>query len=227
MSVDQARQFVLHDLDPEFVETALIALAWEYDDLFTRLVGDGGLDDGYREEEFNERRGDCAVRALVRAARRHGVPFEFRRLDCNGQSKLLLKAGRVILIQEPIRSLSDHPAVADYKRDLADLHGFVRQLEFDFGDQPHRIRDWSGCVLAVLLHGSVGEKFTADHKVLGHAMLGIPDAAYQQWVLRLDLHTIAMFGTGSPERRSTQSNAVQTDNVVVTPKKRNASKDTA
>jgi hypothetical protein len=84
---------------------------------------------------------------MKRAAVQHGVPFEFMRLECNGQSKLLLKAGRVILIQEPIDTLQDEPKVADYKIQLASVHGLICQLELDLGDRVQRIHDWSGCVL--------------------------------------------------------------------------------
>ncbi len=128
------------------------------------------------------------------------------------------QASRVILIQECMLTLEDRPSATDYKRQLADIHGFVRQLELDLGDQPNRIRDWSGCILAVLLHAPAGRKFTREHKSLGNIMLGVPDAAYQQWILRLDLHGIAMYGRGlAPiENEIADQNAIQPDNVFVT-----------
>jgi hypothetical protein len=227
-SVEQARNILKRDLDPDFVETFAIELGWEYSSLFEAVSADDAIDPAYKDEEFNRRRGDCAVRALVRAAKQHGVPFEFRRLGCNGQRKLLLKAGRVILIQEPTLSLSAHPSAADYKVELADMHGFVRQLELDLGDQPNRIRDWSGCVLGVVLHGPVGRKFDEEHKILGAVMLAVPDAAYRQWVLRLDLETLAMFGRDGAMNEDLESDAlIQDDNVVVTPKRRNTQEDIA
>lgn len=107
--------------------------------------------------------------------------------------------------------------------------GYVRQMELDLGDQPLRIHDWSGCVLAVLLHGPAGVKFTHDQKALGNVMLAVPDAEYEQWVMRLDLHTIAMFGRGKAdvEARPAADLEVQTDNVVVTPKRKNYEKGKA
>jgi hypothetical protein len=146
-------------------------------------------------------------------------------LDCNGQHKLLVKAGRVILIQEPILTLEAHPSAADYKMQLADMHGFVRQLELDLGDRPHRILDWSGCVLGVLLHGPAGRKFDRSQKSLGTVMLAVPDAGYSRWILRLNLHSIAMFGRSVPTKEDHQENLVQGDNVVVTSKKRNFEAD--
>ena len=227
MSIKRTREILQSDLDPDFVESIAIGLGWEYSDLYDRLANDVLLIDGYREEEFNKQRGACAIRVLARAASQHGVPFDYRRLECNGQHKLLIKAGRVIIVQEPILTEIDHPKVADYKIDLADLHGFVRQLELDLDDQPLRIRDWSGCVFAVLLHAPAGMKFTRDHKALGRVMLGVPDGAYQEWVVRLDLHSIASFGRGNaePESPTPTDSGVQTDNVVVTPKRKNSSKD--
>ncbi|RXH31993.1 hypothetical protein [Bradyrhizobium zhanjiangense] len=219
--LERARNILLRDLDPDFVEKIAVELGWQYDGLYEELAGDATQFDYSREEEFNRRRADCAKRAIARACQQHGIPFEFRRLACNGQYKLLAKAGRVILIQEPIQTLDDHPAVADYKVELSDLHGFARQLELDLGDQPERIRDWSGCVLAVLLHGAAGPKFSREHKSLGRAMLAIPDAAYSYWVTRLDLQAIAMFGRALPNAGERDIQTTQEDQVVVTPKRRN------
>lgn len=223
----RARTILQRDLDPDFVESFAIELGWQYAALFEEISADH-IDPVYRDEEFNKRRGNCAVRALVRAADQHGIPYEWRKLGCNGQRKLLVKAGRVLLIQEPVLGLNTAPSAADYKAELADMHGFVRQLELDLGDQPARVRDWSGCVLGVVLHGPAGRKFDREHKALGTIMLAAPDAAYRQWVLRLDLKTLAMFGR-NPEAMPDLEEEIldQDDNVVVTPKKRNDQEDTA
>ncbi|WFU84829.1 hypothetical protein QA645_19435 [Bradyrhizobium sp. CIAT3101] len=220
-SIERARNILLRDLDPDFVEKIAVELGWQYDGLYEELANDSAQLDHSREEEFNRRRADCAKRAIARACQQHGIPFEERRLACNGQYKLLAKIGRVILIQEPILTLDDHPAVADYKIELSDVHGFVRQLELDLGDQPHRIRDWSGCVLAVLLHGAAGPRFSRQDKALGRAMLAIPDAAYSHWTTRLDLQTIAMFGRVLPNEADRDIEIAQEDHVRVTPKRRN------
>jgi hypothetical protein len=220
--VEQARNIILRDLDPDFIEKIAVGLGWEYSSLYEELAADPALMDYCREEQFNKRRGDCARRAIARACQQHGIPFEFRRLHYNGQNKLLAKAGRLVLIQEPILTLDDHPATADYKVELADLHGFVRQLELDLGDQPNRIRDWSGCLLGVILHGAAGPKFDREHKSLGRAMLAIPDAAYSHWIMRIDLQSIAMFGRELPAGDDLDDLATQEDQVLVTPKRRNS-----
>lgn len=216
---------VLRDLDPDFIESFAVDLAWQYDGLYERLSADATFPDWMKAEEFRRERSNCAVRAGIAAANAHGVPFEVHRLRCNGQRKLIIKSGRVIIIQEPIDAIDHRPAAADYKVELADAHGFVRQLELDLGDQPHRIQDWSGCTLSVLLHGSVGLGFDPEQCQLGATMLAIPDASYGQWIARYDLQTIAMFGR-QPAVDDVDSPALeQEDRVIITSKKRNTISD--
>lgn len=77
------------------------------------------------------------------------------------------------------------------------------------------------------MHGAAGPDFTREHKILGGLMLGVADAAYNQWVLRLDPHRIAMFRranlpvpTIAPQ--PTEPTQHQPDNVIVTPKEKTA-----
>lgn len=229
MSINKSREILLNDLDPDFVEGVSVELGWSYVELFERLRTEEGLCDGSRNEEFNRQRSNCATAALARAAKRFGVPYEYRRLSCNGQHKLLVKAGRVIIIQEPIIAVCDRPSPAEYKIELADVHSFVRQLELDLGDREFRIRDWSGCVLATLLHGPTGPRFTQAHKAIGSAMLGVPDASYEHWTVRLDLHSLAVFGRsgGAVEVPGEAETDVQTDKVIVTPKRKRVLRDSS
>jgi hypothetical protein len=227
-SSNRISQIVQGDLDPDFIEALSIAVPWAYMELYDRLAGNQSLSDNCRDDDFNRQRGNYAAGAISRVAQQHGVPYEYRRLNCNGQNKLLVKLGRVILIQEPVRTFGDRPQVAEYKRELADLHGFVRQLELDLRDQPLRIRDWSGCILAVLLHGSAGPRFTREQKMLDNIMLAIPDADYQQWIHRYDLQEIAMFGRRlEAVKHFDPMTSGQKDNVVVTPKNKNSVRDQA
>jgi hypothetical protein len=174
-----------------------------------------------RSEEFAKRRSGLAIRALVTAAKKHAVPYNFRRLECNGQEKILLKAGRVIIIQEPILTLADRPHIAEYKVELANVHSLVRQLELDLGDQPHRIYDWSGCILTTLLHAP-----DRENQGLGALMLAVPDAAYRNWIHRLDLHRVAMFGFAPFLDVENTDTPTQEDRVIVTPRNRNVSTGT-
>src|SRR6185312_11503564 len=142
--VDRIREILSYDINPDFLRDVGIATVWEYRHLYEVIRDDYLIPLELKEEYFVKRRSDCAIKALVSAARRHGIPFEFRRLESNGQQKIILKLGRVILIQETFSSLRDGPRASDYKRNLANTHGLIRQLELDLGDQPHRILDWSG-----------------------------------------------------------------------------------
>jgi hypothetical protein len=231
-SVERLYQIALRDLDPEFIEAVAIAAAWAYSALHDEIAAEPDVPDAFKLEEFTKRRSYAISAALRRSAIQRAIPYEFMRLDCNGQRKLMVKAGRVIIIQEPILTLEDHPRPADYKIKLASIHGLMRQSEFDLGDFRRRIHDWSGCVLGVLLHGAAGPKFTPEHRRLGSLMLGITDAEYSQWVLRADLHQIALYGrAASPKPRiiAQEPEPVpdQPDNVIVTPRKKKIDKETA
>lgn len=216
-ALDDIREIITHDLDADFIKSLSIAVAWEYSQLYDSLADDEALTDDFRLEEFARRRTSCVVRTVARVAKAFGIPFDFRRLECNGQSKILVKAGRVVLIQEPIVMLEDGPRASEYKIELAESHGLIRQLELDLGDQPHRIRDWSGCILAVLLHGASGRHFTRDHRTLGSLMLGVPDAGYNYWVMRLDLMRVAMFGFEDlSDEEPSESHSTQRDEVHIT-----------
>ncbi len=221
----QTNDIVRNDIDPDFLKSFSISMGWAYSDLYEELAADQeAFGDSYCLEEFARRRGACAVRALLRAAKLHGIPHEFRYLGCNGQHKLLVKVGRVILIQEPILTLEDDPRTSEYKRELADSHGLIRQLELELGDRPFKGRDWSGCVLGVMLHGAAGPHFNAEHRALGALMLAVPDAAYRNWVLRLDLHSMATEGHGFEPESTTTAAEHQQDEVRVTLKRRNVSR---
>lgn len=229
MRTGDPRDILIRDLDPDFLEAAAVGIAWAYDDLFERLRAEDGLPDCCREYQFNQSRGAAAVAAVARAAKKLGVPFEFRRLPSNGQQKLLVKSGRVVLILEAVRSLSDHPCASGYKKELAELHSYVRQLELNLRDQPARIHDWGGEVLAVLLHGPAGDGFTHERKALGALTLAIPDSAYSQWTSRLDLQAVAMFGRGTErvEAAPTAGKFIQADQVRVTLKAAKVKMDSA
>lgn len=58
-----------------------------------------------RYYEFARGRSTAISKALIRAAQKHDIPYDIKRLACNGQGKLLVKAGRVIVMQEPMDSL--------------------------------------------------------------------------------------------------------------------------
>jgi hypothetical protein len=226
--LERVSQVLAHDVDAEVIEEIAIEAGWAYSRLFDE-VNAMPLPVELKIELFAVRRSYAIVSALVGVANRRGIPFNFRRLSCNGQRKLLMKIVRVILIQEPILTLSDAPKASDYKRELAESHGVVAQLELELGDEVHRITDWSDSVLAVLLHGAYGKGFSREDRKLGALELAIPTSSYQDWVMRLDLRNTAMFGWnrgGAEAEPKPTSDAKQPDNVNVTVRRRAKRKST-
>lgn len=214
---DEIREIVRNELEPSFVESAANFAAWEYRHLYDRLAGDAFLTNDQRQYEFARGRSTALSKALVGAAQKHEVPYDIKRLACNGQGKLLVKAGRVILMQEPMVSLyGDKPKVAAYKQEISSYAGIITQLELDLGILPPQLLDWSDGILAVLLHGACGARFGERECELGSLMLAIPDARYENWVVRLDLHDLALFGgTRTEFGQSHFDNGIQEDRVIV------------
>lgn len=216
-------QDLLRDIDAGFLRDAGVATAWEYSHAYDELEQDALLSEDQKKEEFNRRRGMCVTKGLRFAAEKNGIPFEYFKCS-NGQSKLIVKCGRVLLIQEPISALSDGPKIADYKVELAEAHGIVRQLELDLGDRPSRVIDPDGCALGVVLHGARGALFEREEKELGAFMLAFPDATYTHWVVRLDILDVAMEGLpvdlGADVDDTASRDTEQPDKVIVTLKKR-------
>lgn len=110
----------------------------------------------------------------------------------------------------------DKPKIAVYKTEISRCSGVITQLELDLGDRPSQMLDWSDGVLAVLLHGASGPRFSEKDCKLGALMLAFPDTSYLNWTLRLDLHDLAMFGNAKKEEvRSSYGDHQQEDRVVV------------
>ncbi|MER8484406.1 hypothetical protein [Mesorhizobium sp. M1322] len=85
--LEQTHEILRYDLNPEFVETLSIDIAWRYDRLYEELRADSALPLELKLAEFAARRSSCAIRAMVFASQQHGVPYSFRYLECNGQEK--------------------------------------------------------------------------------------------------------------------------------------------
>lgn len=205
-------EILKYDIDPDYLRDVSVGLGWVYSDLFREMEAMKHAPEDIKTEAFGRLRGPRVVDMLVGACKRHSIPFGFRRLDCNGQQKLLIKAGRVLMIQEPILQLGDRPRTSDYKMQLASAHGLAQQLELDLGDIPNRILDWSGKVLAVLLHGSCAAGWNESDRSLGGTFLAVPNYAYDSWVMRLDLQRLAengfdagIVGLGAPKPKDSVS----------------------
>lgn len=214
---DDVRRIVCSDFESPFVESVSNFAAWEYRVLYDSLAGDPALSNEQRLQEFSRGRALAISRAMIRAAQKHGVPYDIKRLKCNGQNKVLVKVGRIVILQEPMASLyGEKPRAAAYKQEISRYAGVITQLELDLGDRPPQLLDWSDGTLAVLLHGTCGGHFSERDCELGALMLAVPDAAYENWVMRLDLHDIALFGNARIDNdRASQHENVQEDRVIV------------
>lgn len=224
--LDRAREILAHDLDADFVKMAAIELGWQYADSFNRLSSFAQHMPGLGEEEFSRQRGLIATAALTQVAKTFNVPYEMKRLVCNGQHKLIVKMGRLVIIQEPILAIGECPKIADYKQELARAYGGMQQLELDLGDRPFHLTDISNSMLCVLLHGSAGPKFNETDKRLGSLMLAVPDNQYSSWLMRIDLQKVAQLGVVQ-DGNDAKKPYIQEDRVVVTPKRKQASRDSS
>lgn len=198
------------DIDPEFLYTVCRECGWAYPLLFDQILTDPQITPERRDEEFMRRRNGAIMSALARAAEKHGVPYDFRRLPCNGQRKLVMRAGRVTLIQESISKIGSPPSLSEYKVGLASTYGVLQQLELDLRDVPNRNLEFGGDVMGVILHGAAGTRFTRDGRALGSLMLAVPDADYRNWVARYDLHDLAMFGSSTASAEAEDTNKTET-----------------
>lgn len=210
------------DLNTDWAHTVVTAAAWAYPRLYDEIKANPLIPDHLKDDEFGRRRGPAIVQCMIAACEKHQVPWDRRRLPANGQQKLLIKAGRLTIIQEPILTLGDAPRASEYKRSLAQHRGATAQLELPLGDRPERLLDFSQGLMAVVLHGPTGTSFRKDHRELGAMMLAVPNAEYTGWVKRFDLHDLAMFGSVSAEREDQSAVAEQQDRVRVRTRQRRA-----
>lgn len=187
------------DIDPDFLRSISIAIGWAYHENFNSVERQGGLTLGRKRQEYGRRRQSVVEDAITRVCLDKKVPYDWRRLDCNGQEKLIIKCGRVLLIHEAIVIGRKGPIVADYKAQLAGTYNVTRQLELDLGDLPGRIHDWSGDVVATILHGHVGDRFDAEHRGLGALRIAVADGSYDSWIIDVRLTELALQGRGLPD----------------------------
>ncbi|GGD40869.1 hypothetical protein [Aureimonas glaciei] len=219
-----AAELIQSDLDQDLLRMIATRAPWQYRQLADQIAEDDLIPEYGKMEEFARRRGPAIASCIIDACERFGVPYDTRRLPCNGQRKLVVKAGRLIMIQEPILTLGDAPRIADYKRQMARSLGAVSQLELPLGDRLVRMIDFSQGQLVVLLHGMSGMRFNEEQTNLGALMLAVPNAEYTNWVHRFDLHNLAMFGTAEPpvgpEDKNDDEGTGQPDRVQVRPRRR-------
>ncbi len=191
---DTIRARLASDVDPKFFRALSVAITWAYQQLFEQLNENEYLDLNRRKLEFGKQRSAAVEEAIIRVCRDHGVPYEWKRLDYNGQSKLVVLCGRVLMIHEAVQLGVKGPYAADYKRSLAGTYNMTRQLELDLGDIPGKVCDWSGDVLATLLHGFAGSLWTHEQRALGSLRVAVADGSYDSWLVNQDVTELAVEG---------------------------------
>ena len=213
------RDLLVRELPAGFVRQLAIDIGWGYADLTDEMIKQAAyVDADFLHRRYSERRNDVVIDALVRACVSYEVPYEFRHIPGNAQKKLLISAGRLLILQEPMNQrFGEAPRASDYKRALARTFAYVQQLELPLGDVPRRITDWSGRTFGVLLHGSAGKHFSSGDMQLGALALAVPDGAYSRWETRVDLWSAGVLGGSVVETDEPAStDAVkQQDNVEV------------
>ncbi|MBZ4024123.1 hypothetical protein CKO11_16885 [Rhodobacter sp. TJ_12] len=174
----------------------------------------------------NERRSN-GLRALMRTCCEHGAPFQVKTLACNGQTIVIGQVGQLLILVEPIDSLSSRPERAAYKADLAASHFAIRQLEMDLGDGWRQRIDVRNTLLVVVQHGMRNGGFNRRDTALEMMRLVVPDAAFDSWLVQanvlngelsavLDWSSIDTVRTARP---------MQEDRVVVKLKRNLGAKD--
>ena len=133
-------------------------------------------------------------RALLAAARAHGLPAEWRPIG-GGHRAVFVRTGPLILGIDRIRYVEDHPAEASFRRKLASGAEELRQLYLPFPDWPIADLDPVGATYCIV-----------EHLV---PCIGIAQAGHELTALRVivpsrDLHTriltVDLLGEAAQER---------------------------
>jgi len=191
---DDARRILAEDLPIALRKKFSIRVAWALADLGDEISSSPIHNQDWKYEQFVRQRLHAVEMAVANVCQDEGTPFTFDRLKSNGQRKLLVKSGRVVLLLEAMKRNLHHPETADYKRELASSRNASRQLILPFPEWDHKVADMSGEVLATLLYGTTGSPFY-DHKMgLNRLQLAVPDANYNNWVIKEDLTDLALEG---------------------------------
>ena len=83
----------LRDIDMNFLQSLCVAAPWQYSELSKSIMARDDLSPCEKQEHFIWLRADGMNQALKRCAKQHGIPYDIKRLSCNGQNKLLVNPG--------------------------------------------------------------------------------------------------------------------------------------
>lgn len=216
-------EILSESLNSGFVSTLLNEFQQAYNDAYEQLLEPAGGHIHRRNFDLDQidlgtvlrGRGDSGKRALARAFSKCGLPFETKRLSCNGLRILVGQIGRVLIISQPIRFINQKPNSADYKRDLADSHFAIRQLEMDLGDGYRQRIESRDTVLAVLQHGCHGNEFNRRETALSMFQLAVPDIDFGSWLWKANAMNDELDYRLDWKQHTAASTPVQEDKVRV------------
>lgn len=196
MSLVEVLSILRRDLPEPFVTCFHSALRGEYSKVYEDMVRPPGgfvvprpssdWDKVDLRAVRNARRGS-GLRALMRACREYGAPFQVKALACNGQTIVIGQVGQLLILAEPIDNLSSRPERAAYKADLAASHFAIRQLEMDLGDGWRQRIDARNTLLVVVQHGMRIGGFNRRDTALEMMRLVVPDAAFGSWLVEANV----------------------------------------
>lgn len=192
---EQITKLLARDLTQDFVTAFQERLDSEYSATYEELSSVPGsiLSSGVSEmdalnlTEARRARRANGLRALGNASKDLGVPFEVKRLACNGQQVVVSQLGQVLVISEPVDHLMAKPEHAQYKMDLAASHFAIRQLELDLGDGYRQRIDARNTVLAVIQHGMHAHTFSRRDTALSMLRVAVPDVSFNSWLWKANV----------------------------------------
>ncbi len=154
---DELRRKIGRMVPPELIEGFESSLRWGADQAWRDAFEPIGLrmppiEPAEVEAEVHRlvsQRRHLGCRALLDAARRTGVPLEYRHIG-GGHKKAFAQCGEVILMAEPLRFVEDTTRPTAYKSELADCLYSLRQLTLPFREWPPQRIDGRSTVFAIL-----------------------------------------------------------------------------
>lgn len=195
MPDNQILQVMQRDFPEDFRDALHGNLAGAYDRSFEDIARPPGAFIPTPTPEINEMnylaarkaRRAIGMTALMQTAQQCGIPFQIKRLACNGQRIVVAQLGQILLVAEPVDHLAERPNHADYKAELAASHFAIRQLEMDFGPHPEEARyrqriDARNTMLVVVQHGMRGGDFNRRDTAFSMFNVAVPDATLGSWL---------------------------------------------
>lgn len=152
------RSRLARNITGEFKDTLESELRWGADMAWREVVDPKGIGSPPETEEEIKLELDALARgrrlqgcrALMRAAKLHDLPVEYRHVG-GGHSVAFAQFGSVVLCTEAVRYVEQRPEPAEYKLDLAKGNQELLQLELPFEHVQNRL-DPRGALFCIVQH---------------------------------------------------------------------------